>query len=68
MQLPLYLSIYELCVQAVGALEQYNVVHYDIKADNLLLGEDIHHLIDFGVRNLIRPTTSSTRIFHCRSL
>ena len=36
-QMLLYLSVYSQCIQAVAALEQYGVVHYDVKADNFLL-------------------------------
>ena len=36
-RLALYLNIYSQCINAVSALEKYNVVHFDIKADNFLL-------------------------------
>ena len=36
-QMPLYLGMYAQCIEAVNALEKYGVVHYDVKADNLLL-------------------------------
>ncbi|KAG0621861.1 hypothetical protein M758_3G053500 [Ceratodon purpureus] len=36
-RLPLYLAVYSAVLQAVKALEVQNVVHYDLKCDNVLL-------------------------------
>ncbi|KAI5056613.1 hypothetical protein GOP47_0028431 [Adiantum capillus-veneris] len=48
-KLPLYLEIYSAVLQAVKVLESHNVVHYDIKCDNILLEpvENLHFEEEF---------------------
>eukprot|EP00698_Gefionella_okellyi_P005948 TRINITY_DN1537_c0_g2_i1.p1 TRINITY_DN1537_c0_g2~~TRINITY_DN1537_c0_g2_i1.p1 ORF type:complete len:1903 (-),score=492.44 TRINITY_DN1537_c0_g2_i1:11-5278(-) len=53
--LPLYLNIYQQILDAVNYLNQHHVVHFDIKADNILL----EPLDGISEQEFYNPTTSN---------
>lgn len=58
------LVLLEDLLKTVSTLEQIDVVHRDIKPDNIICGEDKHfHLIDFGIaRNLNLSSLTLTEV------
>lgn len=62
LELPKALSLFEYLLITVEKLEQLNIVHRDIKPDNIICANDgTFHLIDFGIaRNLNLPSLTLT--------